>query len=56
MDNERGEAEIYTIIAITDRSKGPRGASAFVVEKGTPGFTSAKKKTRWEYGLPQQLN
>ena len=39
-----GEAEIYTIIAITDRSKGPRGASAFVVEKGTPGFTFGKKE------------
>ena len=29
-----GEAEIYSIIAMTDRSKGPRGASAFIVEKG----------------------
>jgi butyryl-CoA dehydrogenase len=33
-----GEAEIYTVIAITDRNKGARGASAFVVEKGMPGF------------------
>ena len=41
-----GEAEIYTIIAITDRSKGPRGASAFVVEKGTPGFTFGKKENK----------
>lgn len=41
-----GEAEIYTIIAITDRSKGPRGASAFVVEKGTPGFTFGKKERK----------
>lgn len=39
-------AEIYTIIAITDRSKGPRGASAFVVEKGTPGFTFGKKENK----------
>ena len=39
-----GEAEVYTIIAITDRSKGPRGASAFVVEKGTPGFAFGKKE------------
>lgn len=39
-----GEAEIYTIIAITDRSKGPRGASAFIVEKGTPGFSFGKKE------------
>ncbi|MBI5213217.1 MAG: acyl-CoA dehydrogenase family protein, partial [Nitrospirae bacterium] len=41
-----GEAEIYTIIAITDKAKGPRGASAFVVEKGTPGFTFGKKENK----------
>jgi butyryl-CoA dehydrogenase len=41
-----GEAEIYTIIAMTDKSKGPRGASAFVVEKGTPGFTFGKKENK----------
>jgi butyryl-CoA dehydrogenase len=34
-----GEAEIYVIMAMTDRSKGTRGISAFIVEKGTPGFT-----------------
>jgi butyryl-CoA dehydrogenase len=41
-----GEAEIYTIIALTDKSKGPRGASAFLVEKGTPGFTFGKKERK----------
>jgi alkylation response protein AidB-like acyl-CoA dehydrogenase len=41
-----GEAEIYTIIAITDRAKGPRGASAFIVEKGTPGFDFGKKEKK----------
>ncbi|HYA26770.1 MAG TPA: acyl-CoA dehydrogenase family protein [Thermodesulfovibrionales bacterium] len=41
-----GEAEIYTIIAITDRAKGARGASAFVVEKGTPGFHFGKKERK----------
>ncbi len=41
-----GEADIYTIIAITDKTKGPRGASAFVVEKGTPGFTFGKKENK----------
>jgi alkylation response protein AidB-like acyl-CoA dehydrogenase len=41
-----GEAEIYTIIALTDKSKGPRGASAFLVEKGTPGFTFGKKEKK----------
>ncbi|GBE41206.1 acyl-CoA dehydrogenase [bacterium BMS3Bbin09] len=41
-----GDAEIYTVIAITDKSKGPRGASAFVIEKGTPGFTFGKKENK----------
>jgi butyryl-CoA dehydrogenase len=39
-----GEADLYTIIALTDKSKGSRGASAFVVEKGTPGFSFGKKE------------
>ena len=41
-----GEAEIYTIIAMTNRSKGPRGASALIVEKGTPGFEFGKKEKK----------
>ncbi|MEN3013783.1 MAG: acyl-CoA dehydrogenase family protein [Endomicrobiia bacterium] len=41
-----GEAEIYTVIAMTDKSKGARGASAFIVEKGTPGFTFGKKEKK----------
>ncbi len=41
-----GEAEIYTVIAMTDRSKGPRGASAFILEKGMPGFTFGKKENK----------
>ncbi len=41
-----GEADIYTVIACTDRSKGPRGFSAFLVEKGTPGFSFGKKENK----------
>ncbi len=41
-----GEADIYTIIAITDRSRGARGASAFIVEKGTEGFSFGKKEKK----------
>ena len=41
-----GEAEVYSIIAMTDRSKGPRGASAFIVEKGIPGFSFGKKEKK----------
>ena len=41
-----GEAEVYTIVAMTDRKKGPRGATAFIVEKGTPGFGFGKKEKK----------
>lgn len=41
-----GEADIYTVIAMTDKTKGPRGASAFIVEKDTPGFTFGKKENK----------
>jgi len=41
-----GEAELYTVIALTDKSRGARGASALLVEKGTPGFTFGKKEKK----------
>ncbi len=41
-----GEAEIYSVIASTDRSRGARGLSAFIVEKGTPGFSFGKKEKK----------
>ena len=41
-----GEAETYTVIAMTNKSKGMRGASAFIVEKGTPGFDFGKKEDK----------
>lgn len=41
-----GEAEVYTVVAMTDRAKGARGASAFIIEKGTPGFDFGKKEKK----------
>jgi len=41
-----GEAEIYTVIALTDKTRGPRGASAFLIEKDTPGFSFGKKERK----------
>jgi alkylation response protein AidB-like acyl-CoA dehydrogenase len=41
-----GEAEIYTVIALTDKDKGARGASAFIVDKGTPGVSFGKKENK----------
>ena len=34
-----GYADIYVIFAMTDKSQGTRGISAFIVEKDTPGFS-----------------
>ncbi len=39
-------ADIYVVIAMTDKSKGARGASAFIVEKGTEGFSFGKKEDK----------
>ncbi len=41
-----GYADIYIIFAMTDRSKGTRGISAFILEKGMPGFTIGKKEEK----------
>lgn len=41
-----GEAQIYTVVAITDRSKGARGASMFIVEEGDPGFSCGPKENK----------
>ncbi len=41
-----GEAELYTVIVLTDKKKGARGASAFLVEKDTPGFSFGRKERK----------
>jgi butyryl-CoA dehydrogenase len=41
-----GESQIYTIVALTDPSKGARGASIFIVEDGDPGFSYGKKEDK----------
>jgi len=41
-----GIADIYVIMAMTDKSKGTKGISAFIVEKGTPGFVFGKKENK----------
>jgi hypothetical protein len=37
---------VMVVIAITDRTKGHRGISAFVLEHGTPGMTAGKKENK----------
>lgn len=41
-----GIADIYVVIAMTDPTKGARGATAFIVEKGDPGFVVGKKEKK----------
>ncbi len=41
-----GEADFYTVIAMTDPSRGARGASAFLVEKDAPGLSFGKREDK----------
>jgi alkylation response protein AidB-like acyl-CoA dehydrogenase len=41
-----GVADVYTVIAVTDPTKGSRGTSAFIVEKSFPGFKTGKKEDK----------
>ncbi len=41
-----GYAHVYVIMAMTDKSLGTKGISAFIVEKGTPGFSIGKKEKK----------
>ena len=41
-----GEADTYSVIAMTNPEKGSRGATAFIIEKGTPGFSFGKKENK----------
>jgi len=41
-----GDAELYTVIALTDKTRGARGASAFLMEKDTPGFSFGRKEKK----------
>ncbi|MDR3226667.1 MAG: acyl-CoA dehydrogenase [Prevotellaceae bacterium] len=41
-----GYAHVYVVFAMTDKSQGVKGISAFIVEKGTPGFTFGKKELK----------
>ncbi|HEV2199554.1 MAG TPA: acyl-CoA dehydrogenase family protein [Bryobacteraceae bacterium] len=39
-------ADICVVMAVTDRSAAPHGISAFLIEKGTPGFRAGKKENK----------
>ena len=41
-----GIADVYVIMAMTDKSKGTKGISSFIVEKGFPGFSRGKKENK----------
>jgi alkylation response protein AidB-like acyl-CoA dehydrogenase len=39
-------ADVYVVLAVTDRAARHRGISAFLVERGTPGFRSGRKENK----------
>jgi len=38
--------DVLVAMAVTDRSAGPKGISAFIIERGTPGMTPGKKEDK----------
>jgi alkylation response protein AidB-like acyl-CoA dehydrogenase len=38
--------DLIVVMAVTNRAKGSRGISAFIVERGTPGFRAGKKEDK----------
>jgi acyl-CoA dehydrogenase len=41
-----GLAQVFTVMAITDRSKGIKGISAFIVQRDFPGFTIGRNELK----------
>ena len=41
-----GEADVYTVFAKTDPNRGASGVSAFIVERGMPGFVIGRKERK----------
>lgn len=41
-----GEADVYIVMAMTDKAKGNKGISAFIVEKDFKGFSIGKKENK----------
>ena len=41
-----GQADYYTVFALTAKDRGPRGISCFMIEKGTKGFSFGKKEDK----------
>jgi hypothetical protein len=41
-----GVADVAVVFAVTERSAGKKGISAFIIEKGTPGFRPGKKENK----------
>lgn len=39
-------ADVFTVMAVTDPSKGPKGITSFIVDKNTPGFVLGKKEKK----------
>ncbi len=41
-----GHADVYLVMASTDRKKGPHGVTSFLVDKDTPGFKVGKREEK----------
>jgi len=48
-------ADLVLVMATTDKAKGVHGISTFIVEKGFPGFSIAKRRKNWDQELGHRL-
>ncbi|PYP82569.1 MAG: acyl-CoA dehydrogenase [Blastocatellia bacterium AA13] len=39
-----GDADVYLVMAVTEKGKGSKGISSFIIEKGTPGLAFGKRE------------
>lgn len=44
--SEGDVADVFVVMAMTDKAKGTRGISSFILEKGMPGFSIGKKENK----------
>lgn len=50
-----GAADVYIVFAMTDKSQGTKGISAFILEKGMEGFTFGKKEDKMGINTSQTM-
>ncbi len=51
-----GVADTFVVFAMTDKEKGNKGISAFIVKRISPVSASARMRRRWASALPRRAS